>query len=133
MIRLVASLVLAGTIGVAACGKERAGARSAASSDTAGASEVHPGRLDPQQVPVNLRSLVPMAERWGIGDDIDRNDKVERVTTAERKELEMALEPHETEIKTWLDSFEQGEMPKEAAAFMYMQLALEEIRAGDKR
>jgi hypothetical protein len=31
-------------------------------------------RLDPEQVPVYLRPLITLAEKWGIGDDIIRND-----------------------------------------------------------
>ena len=134
MVKLVVWLVLLGTSAVTACGRDRAGGRSAATSGrTSEASDVRPDRLDPQQVPAKLRPLVPLAERWGIRDDIDRKDKVERVTAAERKELETALDAHATEITAWLDSFEEADLSKEAAAFKYMQLALEEIRAGDTR
>lgn len=74
-----------------------------------------------------------MAERWGIGDDVERNSKVDRATPTEREELRMAIERHQAGITAWLDSFGKGQMSDEAAAFMYMQLALEEMRAGDPR
>jgi hypothetical protein len=51
-------------------------------------------------------------------------------TPAEREELRAAVAPVHATITAWLDSFGQGAMSDEAAAFMYMQLALEEIRAG---
>jgi hypothetical protein len=35
--------------------------------------------------------------------------------------------PASSSITTWLDSFGKGAMTDEAAAFMYMQLALEEM------
>ena len=88
--------------------------------------------LDVDNVPADLRHLVPFAERWGIGDDVDRNAAVDRATTAERAELERAIAPVDARITAWLNSFGQQPMPDEAAAFMYMQLALEEMRAGER-
>lgn len=96
----------------------------------AGAGTATATRLDANNVPAELRHLVPLAERWGIGDDVDRNAAVDRATPAERAELERAVTPVHARITAWLDSFGQQPMPDEAAAFMYMQLALEEMRAG---
>lgn len=87
-------------------------------------------RLNANNVPEDLRHLVPLAERWGIGDDVDRNAAVDRATPAERQELERAIAPSDARITAWLDSFRQQPMTDEAASFMYMQLALEEMRAG---
>lgn len=86
--------------------------------------------LNANNIPEDLRHLVPLAERWGIGDDVDRNAAVDRATPVERAELERALAPSDARITAWLDSFRQQPMTDEAAAFMYMQLALEEMRAG---
>jgi hypothetical protein len=115
-------LVLLGCACLSACGAEPASDRSAGGSTASGQ------RLDPDKVPVDLRPLVPLAERWGIGDDVDRNAKVERASAAERQELRMALAPLQTRVTDWLNSFGQAEMPAEAAAFMYMQLAVEEMQ-----
>ena len=84
-------------------------------------------QLDPVRVPADLQHLVPLAREWGIGDDVDRNAKVSRSTPADRERLRAALKPYQTRITAWLDSFAGGRMSDEAAAFMYMQLALEEI------
>lgn len=83
--------------------------------------------VDPDRVPESLRHLVPLARQWGIGDDVERMEFIERSSAADRDALADALDPHHADITAWLDSFEPGEMPDEAAAFMYMQLALEEI------
>ncbi len=84
-------------------------------------------KLDPSKVPENLRSLIPHAEKWGIGDDIIRNDFINKSTDAEKQELHNALyEPYER-ITAYLDSFGDDAMSDEAAAFMYMQLALDEM------
>jgi hypothetical protein len=42
-------------------------------------------RLDPQQVPEPCRVLLPLAERWGLGDDYEREALV---STAGNSELE---------------------------------------------
>jgi hypothetical protein len=97
---------------------------SGGGSSTSGAS-----RLDAAKVPEGLRKIVPLAQRWGIGDDVDRGEALSRVTPEERAELRRAVETHGAEITAWLDSFGGGEkMSEEAAAFMYMQLAVEELR-----
>jgi len=95
-----------------------------------GGSDAPALQLDASKVPEDLRSLVPLAARWGIGDDVDRNAKVDKATDAERAELKNAVDPLSTRITAWLDSFPSGAMSDEAAAFMYMQLALEEMTAG---
>ncbi len=79
-------------------------------------------------MPTNLRHLIPLAEKWGIGDDVERAEFIERAPAADRQALIQALAPHQTAITAWLDSFETNPMTDEAAAFMYMQLAVEEMR-----
>lgn len=94
-------------------------------ADASTASSV--GVLDPAQVPGELRPLVPLVQEWGIGDDVERGTKIERATPAERERLRAGLAPHQARITTWLDSFPSGAMTPEAAAFMYAQLAVEEM------
>ena len=83
--------------------------------------------LDSSRVPESLRHLVPFAEQWGIGDDVERMQFIERSSPPEREVLASVLESHHQEITRWLDSFGSAPMSDEAAAFMYMQLALEEM------
>jgi hypothetical protein len=54
-------------------------------------------------------------------------EHIERSTAADRDALTTALAPHHAEITAWLDSLGPGPMSDEAAAFMFMQLALEEM------
>ena len=44
--------------------------------------------LNPANVPKALAPLLPMAEKWGIGDDFEREDTISR---ASRQELEMLI------------------------------------------
>ena len=83
--------------------------------------------LDPAHVPADLRHLVPLAEKWGIADDIIRNDFIDKSGEAERGELHDAMyEPFER-VTEWLSSFTAQSLSKEAEAFMYMQGALDEM------
>jgi hypothetical protein len=85
-------------------------------------------KLNPAKVPNDLRPLIPLAERWGIGDDVDREAALARATKAEQQKLRQAVEAHASKITEWLDSFGADEtMSDEAAAFMYMQLAVDEL------
>ena len=83
--------------------------------------------LNADKVPSDLRDLVPLAQRWGIGDDVARSEQVQKATDADRSALRAAFGPRQAQITAWLDSFGQGAMPEEAAAFMYTQLAIEEM------
>ncbi|MBC7975525.1 MAG: hypothetical protein H7138_11125 [Myxococcales bacterium] len=124
----LAVIALLGCAALGACGTERANdhVKEARSGMSAPAAQ----RLDPEQVPPDLRQLVPLAERWGIGDDVERIAKVDSATPAEREELRAAVEPLHSRITAWLDSFGTEAMTDEAAAFMYMQLALDEMQLG---
>ena len=100
--------------------------REATRAGSSHAAEAVP-RLDSAKVPPDLRDLVPFAQRWGIGDDVVRSERAQKATAAERSELRAAFGPRQARITAWLDSFGQGAMPEEAAAFMYTQLAIEEM------
>jgi hypothetical protein len=85
-------------------------------------------RLDSTQVPEDLRDLVPLAEKWGIGDDVDRGEFQSKASRSDKEALKAALAGRNKRITQWLDSFSESKpMPDEAAAFMYMQLGLDEM------
>jgi hypothetical protein len=83
--------------------------------------------LDPAHVPAHLRHIVPLAEKWGIGDDIVRNDLIEKSSSVEKRELHDALYEPFQRITEWLNSFAGRPLSPEAEAFMYMQTALDEM------
>jgi hypothetical protein len=110
---------------LSACGRSSDSGDSVDSVARRPASAIPP--LDPQNVPADLRHLIPLAQQWGIGDDVERLAKVDGATPAQRADLRGVVAPQQTRITQWLDSFGQGLMSQEAATFMYMQLAIEEI------
>ncbi|MCF7751652.1 hypothetical protein KQ945_12915 [Bacillus subtilis subsp. subtilis] len=85
--------------------------------------------LDPANVPADLRGLVPLAQYWGIRDDVLREGMQAAESQAKKKAMADTVNPHNSAITAWLDSLPAGEpMGEEAAAFMYMQLGLTEMK-----
>ncbi len=80
-------------------------------------------QISPKAVPDSLADLIPMAKKWGVGDDSSRGFFTNRAKAAEKRQLENALKGRWAKIEEWLDSFDEGEMTVEAAAFMYMMEA----------
>jgi len=122
MRRTVWYCLLVGAVGFAGCAPDHD--RTAAGR---AASAAAVPRLDPAKVPEGLRGLVALAQEWGIGDDVERGAKVERASPAERAGVRAAVAPFQQQITAWLNSFGRDPMPDEAAAFMYLQLAIEEM------
>ncbi len=83
--------------------------------------------IDPDEVPADLRDLIPLARKWGIGDDAVRGDATETATVRDREELVKALSGRLGRIDQWLASFAQGAMTGEVEAFMYLTEAVEEL------
>ena len=92
------------------------------------AERYKPPKLDPGKVPDKLRDLLGLAIKWGIGDDIIRYDFEQKASEEEKQEFKKALTGRTAEIRQWLDSYGQGNaMPEEAACYMYMLSALDEM------
>lgn len=86
-------------------------------------------KLSPENVPADLVNLIPQAERWGISDDVIRDDCENLATPAEKRAFATALRGRTGAVNRWLDSFKAHEpFTKERAAFMYMLEALDEMR-----
>lgn len=82
------------------------------------------------RVPKPLRSLAAAAARYGIGDDVCRPMIMKKVPKATRARLIKAADKLSPKVQAWLDSFGGGDkMSVEAAAYMYLYEAIEEIRS----
>jgi hypothetical protein len=61
-------------------------------------------KLDPARVPSALSSLLPLAEKWGIGDDGYRVQALENATDEELRELVGCLDTiDDGELWKWLE------------------------------
>jgi hypothetical protein len=86
-------------------------------------------QLDPERVPLHLRDLIPLAETWGIGDDIIRFDFEQRASDAAKRALLSSLRGRIDDVQKWLRSQPaSAEMSEEAAAFTYLLSAWDEVR-----
>lgn len=84
--------------------------------------------LDASKVPEDLVDLIPFARKWGIEDDLIREDVQSKSSQKEKQALADALRGRNARITEWLDAQPKGaQMTDEAAAFMYMQLGLDEM------
>jgi hypothetical protein len=89
-------------------------------------------RLDPARVPAHLHDLIPLAETWGIGDDLIRFDFQQKAPEAAKRELMTALEGRAAQVQQWLDSQPDTQaLSDEVATFMYLLLAWDEVRPVD--
>jgi hypothetical protein len=86
-----------------------------------------PPKLNASKVPEEFRDLVPLAQKWGIGDDIIRDDLQSKASEEEKANLAKALGNRADAISQWFNTFTPGRMTDEAAAFMYMLLGLDEM------
>ena len=63
-------------------------------------------KLDPASVPKALRDLIPLAERFGVSDDLKREDLFEKTAESELSKLKRRLEKYEDELDDWLGGSE---------------------------
>ena len=83
--------------------------------------------LSIDNVPDEFKGLFPLAVKWGIGDDAVRSDVTDSATESDKQELVAALAGRLRSIDRWINRFPEGSMTDEAAAFMYMGEAIEEM------
>jgi len=55
-----------------------------------------------ERIPLQLRSLIPLIERFGILDDSAREKLVAAASDSERAELVAAVRAHDDELDQWL-------------------------------
>lgn len=84
-------------------------------------------QLRASEVPADFRALTPLAARYGVGDDGCRRLILAQLTADEQAALLGAVAPHAAAINAWLDGYPGEAMPAEAASFLYLLLALEEM------
>jgi hypothetical protein len=89
-------------------------------------------RLRPARVPAPLRELIPLAERWDIGDDYDRGVAVRQAPTGELRCLVTSIDASNDDQawETWLggpESFSPAPSP-EYLAFTHLLMATDEAR-----
>lgn len=82
-------------------------------------------RLDPARVPEQFRGWIPLAELWGIGDDLIREDCVHKATPRELRDLLSFGDAYDEVMSKWLAGPEScaPEPTEEYVAFTCLGLA----------
>jgi hypothetical protein len=93
------------------------------------ATAVEPNVLNEEEVPESLRDLIPLARRFGISDDGERDEIMQAASAEELSELETRVMPRQQEIADWLDSFPEMEISDTAAFFLYLGSACDEVQS----
>lgn len=83
--------------------------------------------FDEAKVPADLRDLIPVAQRFGIGDDVCRGQVIRKTRVADRKAVASAVGSRAERIQGWLDSLGEPPYGTEAACFFWFLEALEEM------
>ena len=85
-------------------------------------------RLDEEQVPFALRSLIPQAAFWGIQDDLVRAAQREKATPGRKAELVKQLRDKENAIRNWLGNYTgRFTHSPEENSFYYLLVASKEL------
>jgi hypothetical protein len=81
--------------------------------------------LDPANVPVALRPLIPLAERFGISDDLIRRDVMKKTPSDEVERVRRLVEANNKALDEWLagpESYNPQPSP-EYIAFTCLRMA----------
>lgn len=86
-------------------------------------------RLNREQVPAALRSLIPQAEFWGIQDDLVRASRLATASLQQKDELLGHVGTKESAIQEWLVEYKSKfTHSAEEESFYYLLVANKEIR-----
>ena len=88
---------------------------------------VLPPQLIEEEVPESLRDLIPLAKKYGVGDDADRDEIMKAASPEELAELEEKVIPKAQKISDWLDTFPETKITDTASFFLYLGSACDEV------
>lgn len=80
--------------------------------------------LEPMKVPEPLRFLISLAEKWGVADDVAREELLETMPRAELDRIAAELQKVKTRLDEWLAGPEaDSELPsREYVAFSALRM-----------
>lgn len=84
-------------------------------------------RIIEEEIPKPLRGLIPLAIKYGIGDNVDRDDIMKAASINDLTDLEEKVIPRQQEIADWLNTFPENEISESASFFLYLGSACDEV------
>lgn len=85
-------------------------------------------KIDLTKLPHEFHKLIPLIKKWGIGDDVQRIEKLEKISLKEKREFYRIFKPYFPKINSYLNSFGEN-LPEEAVVLMYAAEAAAEVQA----
>lgn len=89
--------------------------------------------IERSEVPGDLHEVVPLVEKWGIGDEPSREFFVRRASPAEKQELRRIYRRHGPRISAWIDSLAPGDETPASTGFLYFLDACDELGIRPRR
>ena len=78
--------------------------------------------IRPEEVPTQLRQLLPLAIKWGSGNPDNVDELLDASSEAEREELRQQTAPHMQAIADWLDSQPEEVIGQSGTAGLFIGL-----------
>jgi hypothetical protein len=85
-------------------------------------------KLDPQNIPAAIIDLIPLVEKWGIGDDFEREDAIYNATDDDLQLLATCLDASNSNILfDWLcgEESKNKTSTREYIAFTNFSMAID--------
>jgi len=91
-------------------------------------ADAAPPKLVHSNVPAELRTLIPLAERYGVSDDGYRTDMLATLDQTEREQLIRAVQERDDALDVWLAGPEAAVVAptNEYVAFSALRMAADE-------
>lgn len=86
--------------------------------------------LDPNLLPEDLQELVPYVQRWAVGDDVERQERLAQAKRGELAKLLKLAGPLLGRIDEYLNSFGSTPLPIEAMLIGQLAEAVAELKVG---
>lgn len=84
--------------------------------------------INNNKIPENLRGLLPLAKKWAIGDDAERENFIKKATIEEKKHFVEKILPKIDEINEWCDKLRAlTPVPDEGVLFDDMMEAWRDV------
>jgi uncharacterized membrane protein YgaE (UPF0421/DUF939 family) len=85
-------------------------------------------KINPNNIPDNLKVLLPFLKKYSVGDDSERDELVEQMSDNQKTVLKDTIFPLMPVIEEYLDSFEKNFFTHEASLISNLAELVAELR-----